>query len=353
MKRVNSILIVTAMLMVTFISASAASAKALTFSDVKASSWYKSYVDIISSKGITVGIGKGKFGPNNKVQVDELLTWMVKANNLTVTKQSTDKYWGSPYIRKAIEKGWVQDGEFENYKVPITRGEIARVIARAMPDVKTPIDLSEYKNMFKDYNDIDPFLRDFIVKVRAAGIIAGYYDAKYDTDKFSSDPYKGMVFGADKTATRAEASTMIVNYLTPTIRKEPSVVIGDTKAYYNGFVTGVEGVNTVLFGIEGIPEDENTNRDYPLVMFNVVFWKDYKAQPELAAQGYKEAKEVLTQKIDEKTVDEAIAYAKTKTNPDIKLARKEFISADKKYYIDVDSNSTFVTDVSFAVYYNK
>lgn len=334
--------------------ATAATEKALTFSDVMAGSWYKQYVDIISAKGITVGVGNGKFGPNNDVKVDELITWMVKANNITVTKSSTDTYWGSPYIRKAIEMGWVKEGEFTNYNVPIKRGEIARIISRAMPDEKTPIALSEYKNMFKDYQEIDISLREHILKVRAAGIIAGYYDAKYDTNKLDNDPYAGMVFGAEKTATRAEASTMIVNYITPSIRKQPSVIIGQKQSYYNGFITGVEGVNSALTGIGGTnPYEYEDYKDRPLIHFDVVIWRDFKPQPELADKGYKEAREILMQKIDEKTVDEAISYAKTKTDPEIRLETKWFVSKDKKYEILVQSISFEQPYIIFAVYYNK
>lgn len=333
--------------------ATATTAKSKVFSDVKASAWYKQYVDDISSKGIIEGIGNGKFGPNDKLTVDQLLTMMVKANKLTAPKQSTDTYWGSPFVRKAKEMGWVKDSEFKDYKVAITRGEIARIIARAMPNSETPISLSEYQNMFKDYEEIDPTMRTYILKVRAAGIISGYYDAKYDTDKFSSDPYRGMVFGAKNTATRAEASTMIVNYITPEKRVEPSVVIGETKAYYNGFTTGIEGVNTALIFIDGTPESENTDGESPLVSFDVLFWNEYKYQPELAAQGYLDAKKILLQQLDEKTVDAAIAYGKTKTDPEMKLDTKWFVSADKKYTIGVESMTYQLTYIDFSVYYNQ
>ena len=301
-----------------------------SFKDVKAGSWYKQYVDEISAKGIIEGYPNGNFGPNDKLQVDQLLAMMVNANKAQTTKTASDKYWADPYIRKATELGWVKTGEFKTYKKAITRGEIAMIIARAMTDY--PDNLQDYKSLIKDFNSIDASLREYVLKVYAKGIVGGNPDG---------------TFKANNNATRAEAATMLVMYLEPTKRTEPPIVIGETQQVINGFKTGIVGKTSSLAWIEG--EDRKVmGEQYPYIQISVAMYnlEDRSKDLEDREKQFVEAREILTQKIDAKVVDAAIAYAKTKVDFHDHLD-KDFVGSG--YCLSVFSGNIDDT-VTFSVY---
>ena len=333
MKKTISLVMVLAIMVGLSLNTVCVAAAPKAFTDVKAGSWYKSYVDDISSKGIITGYGNGKFGPNDKLQVDQLLTMMVKANNEQTTKLTSDKYWADQYIRKATELGWVKSGEFTTYKKNITRGEIARIIARAMTDY--PDNLHDYKSLIKDYESIDTTLRDYILKVYAKGIVGGNPDG---------------TFKANNNATRAEAATMIVKYLEPTKRSEPAIVIGDTQQVINGFKAGIVGKTSTLATIEGC-DLKQLGDQYPYIQLSVSMYNldDRSKDLEDREKQFVEAREILTQKIDAKVVDEAIAYAKTKKDYDFSVD-KDFVCSG--YCLNV--YSAYLDDkISFFVHNEK
>ena len=332
-KAVSVVVIFSIMLVLSNSTATAASNK--SFTDVKAGSWYKDHVDSISSRGIITGYGNGKFGPNDKLQVDHLITMMIKANKLQVKKEPGDKYWAAPYIRKATELGWVKEGEFTEYNINITREQISRIIARAMTDY--PDNYQDYKSLIKDFNTIDVNFRDYILKVYAKGIVAGYTDG---------------AFKSINNATRAEAAAMIVKYLEPSKRTEYPIVIGDTQQVINGFVTGVVGKTSSLARISG--EDLSViGDDYPYLQLCVGLYYDADRTKDMEQREiqFAEVRKILTQKIDAKTVDAAIAYGKTKKHMDERIKYdKDFASSG--YCIRV-SSFFMDEDITFSIYKEK
>lgn len=307
----------------------------VAFKDVKKGSWYKAYVDTISAKGIITGYGNGKFGPDDKLQVDQLLAMMINANKAKTTKTAEDKSWAEPYIRKATELGWVKAGEFTTYTKKITRGEIARIIARAMTEY--PDNVQDYKSLIKDFGSINADLKDYVLKVYAKGIVGGNPDG---------------TFRADNNATRAEAATMLVKYLEPSKRTEYPIVIGDTQQTINGFRTGIVGKTSSLAKIEG--EDlKLLGDDYPYIQLSVGLYYDVDRSKDLEQREiqYAEVRKILTQKIDAKVVDAAIAYGKTKKHMNDRIEiDKDYVSSG--YYLNV--YSAFMSEhIVFSVYKEK
>ena len=332
MKRAISLIMVLAILTgVIFTTVTAAAS--VTFKDVKAGSWYKSYVDDISAKGIIAGYGNGKFGPNDKLQVDQLLAMMVKANKAQTTKAAGDKYWADLYIRKATELGWVKTGEFTNYTKNITRGEIARIISRAMTDY--PDNLQDYKSLIKDYSSIDADLKDHVLKVYAKGIVGGNPDGTFKTSN---------------NATRAEAATMLVKYLEPTKRTEHPIVIGDTQQVINGFKTGIVGKTSSLAWIEGC-DRKALGEQYPYIQMSVDMYnlEDRSKDLEDREKQFAEVRTILIQKIDSKLVDAAIVYSKNKTKFNDHID-KDFIGSG--YCLNVYS-AYADGEIIFSVYSDK
>lgn len=171
------------------------------FRDVKTSDWFYEYVEKLTAIGIIDGFADNTFRPHDNVAVDQFIKMTVIATGNKID-QGKD-YWAKPYIDFAIGSGLVVQGEFGDYCRPITRGEMARILVRALKDVAFLKDLSKYESMIKDYNSISEEFREYILKACISGLMTGYPDGNF---KYNS------------LATRAEAVTMIQRLIDPTIR---------------------------------------------------------------------------------------------------------------------------------------
>lgn len=177
------------------------------FSDVKESDWFYQSLNLLASKGIVNGNPDGTFKPREKVYVDAFIKMMVASlgyNNISNSKG----YWASNYISKALELGLVEDGEFAAYNRPISRGEMARIIVRALKEDYDG-NIGQYSALIKDYDLIDPKLQEYVLKAYSKGIITGL---------------PGGEFGPQLAAERAQAVTMIARMLDPGLRKEPVLI---------------------------------------------------------------------------------------------------------------------------------
>ena len=186
------------------------------FSDVPDNAWYASYVNKLSDKGIISGYSSGKFGPNDSLKVAQVIKMVVSAlgyKNLT--------YYDG-YVNKAAALGLVQPGEFPDNKSlerNITRGEIARIVIRALKNEKYPSNLNDYKKLIKDYNSTPAKFQEFVLKAYALGIVSGGP---------SGD------FSAGDTTTRAAASKIILNMIDPSMRTVPDLNTKGTVKKYDG-----------------------------------------------------------------------------------------------------------------------
>lgn len=199
MKKILSMLIL-ALLM----TSSLALAETIKFKDVPKEAWYEKYVYDLSAKGIIKGYTNGNFGPQDNLRVSELVamvTRIVTGGEI----EPIDQTWYSGYIEKAKELEIVKDKEFDDYNRYITRGEIARIIIRALEE-EYPTDIDKYKETIKDYNNINKNLQEYILKAYTKGIVNGYPDGN---------------FKSEGKATRAEASSIIMRYIDPSQRVEP------------------------------------------------------------------------------------------------------------------------------------
>lgn len=197
-------------------AAAASTGQPMVFKDVKDTDWFKPYVDIMSSKGICEGYGNGLYGSNDNLQVDQLLKLVVVSMGYDPEACDTD-YWACRYIKKAEELGLIKEGEFTDYTSKVTRGEIARIIARGIQE-PFPSNLDGYKGLIKDYSSISTDYQQYVLKVYCKGIVGGYPDG---------------TFKANNYATRAEASKMIVCFIDPSKRSLPALT--DTADLPNEF----------------------------------------------------------------------------------------------------------------------
>lgn len=172
--------------------------------------WSREYVLQLTEKGIFQGYADGTFKPNDNITVAEFIKIVVVAMGHDLRPGPGDR-WYIPFKQKAEEIGLIQGNEigYFEYTRPITRGEMARILVRAIGDGVD--DYEKFIDNYVDYTKIPTALREYVLKATALGLIQGYEDSE---------------FKADKNATRAEASTMITRLIDPDRRAEPIVKKG-------------------------------------------------------------------------------------------------------------------------------
>ncbi len=206
------------------------------------SHWAKDTIAILFDKGIINGFLDGTFRPDNNITVAEFTKIIATSNGQSINADTKGE-WYMPYVDAATNRGIIRSGEFKasDWDRHITRGEMARMVSRALPDETHPQNLQDYIVRIKDFDQIEANMRQDVLFAYYTGIMGGYPDGS---------------FKAGNKATRAEASTMIERLITPTKRlkveeiKKPinRVVYQDELGY--GYIEG--------------PEDQITDEVYAL-----------------------------------------------------------------------------------------
>ncbi len=180
-------------------SVSAAFAKTNTytegqFTDVPATEWYAKEVASTYELGLMNGIGGGLFDPEGNVTVAEAVTMASRASSIYAgeTIANADGEWYQMYVNYALSKGFVKEGQFDNFDRPAKRYEVASLFENAMP-----------KGYFAAKNDVDKIPDVSASKEYQADILTLYK--------------AGVVMGSDSygnfkpldNITRAEAAAII------------------------------------------------------------------------------------------------------------------------------------------------
>ena len=231
-------------ILATFLSAvtliSCSSALAADYSDVNQSAWYASYVNKISELNAFSGYEDGTFRPDNQSTQEEFIKTVVclicgelnESNAPTVKNTWNSKWssWAVPYLDKAFELGLIteQDTMFKLVGIPCNRGEMAKVITRAVEYLKedSVADTSTYITKLKDYNRIKEEYKPYVLQAYAKGILSGYDDGTFRDD--------GLL-------TRAEASSVLVRLIDKNERVNFDETLYD---YFGRKVTWTEPLRT-------------------------------------------------------------------------------------------------------------
>ncbi len=116
------------------------------FSDISPSAWYCPYVKAVSKAGYMIGIGEGKFAPNNLVKKEEIITTIVRINRWKLVDPPTPTfsdidhtYWAYPYVETAVKHGIIgkndkglTTGDIFGKGQPATRAMTAVLIYRGL-----------------------------------------------------------------------------------------------------------------------------------------------------------------------------------------------------------------------------
>lgn len=202
------------------------------FNDVD-NHWGKGSIYLLVEDGIIAGYPDNSFKPDNKITVAEFTTLVAKALDIPAKNSSGEWYQG--IIDSVVEKDIIRQGEFTDYNKPITRGEIARIVIRALGE-----DQGTWETIFTDDSKIPEEIKGYVKRANEIGVIHGYPD---------------NTFKHDGNATRAEAVTVIVNTMDIIARGidsapktnefiEPELVIFQNLGYQKGrYYFGIQVAN--------------------------------------------------------------------------------------------------------------
>ena len=169
------------------------------FTDVRPSEWFFQYIEELADKGLARGNPDGTYSPNAPLLVDEFLAFTLRT--LGSEFPNAEGYWALNYVKQAIALGLVDAGAFDSYSVPITREQIADIVVRASGETFSGYE--SYRGIFKDISAADK--PESVLKAIEYGVLAGYDD---------------KTFRPKNTATRAEASVIVLRMIDPSYRLE-------------------------------------------------------------------------------------------------------------------------------------
>ena len=180
-------------------TAGGAASLATSFNDVRRSDWFYQYIEELAAKGLVRGNPDGTYAPESQLLVDEFLAFTLRTLGYDI--QNADGYWARYYVEQALALGLIEQGEFVRYDEPITREQIADIVVRSSGGNFSLY--RDYRGIFTDINSASK--PDSILKAIELGILAGYED---------------KTFRPKNTATRAEASVMVLRMIDESYRLE-------------------------------------------------------------------------------------------------------------------------------------
>ncbi len=175
------------------------------FSDVNTGDWFVQYVQYAHDKGIMKGVGNYRFAPNEnltRAQVAQILYAQAGSPAVSGDVKFTDVPKGSWYYNAVLwaSENGIVNGYANGMFRPdsnITREQLARMLYAHADTPAVSGDLSG----FADGDKVSGWAKDAVTWATASHVING----KYVNGKLCIDP--------QGNATRAEAATMMKNYL--------------------------------------------------------------------------------------------------------------------------------------------
>ena len=258
--------------------------------DIKESDWFKENVALLYGMNIVQGDGAGFFLPNKEVTGSEYLKMVVVALDNKTYKAATGEQWDKPYIDRALELGLVKSGEISDYRKPLNRYNMAKIIVRACDESFSNYEM--YQSSITDYSKIPSEYKEYVLKAYSKGIITGYPDG---------------TFGGTNTMKRSEATAVIARLIDPSQRKAPKL----SNDLLNVPITSEAQ-------IEICPENDPQKVDF---MFLFLMYK-----PPMETQ-YVDAENLLAARFgkDNSTVMEIMAYIKSKNIREKELPEKRWV----------------------------
>jgi len=274
--------------------------------DIKESDWFTENVALLYGMNIVQGDGAGFFLPNKEVTGSEYLKMVVVSLDNKTYKAAAGQQWDKPYIDRALELGLVKAGEIADYRKPLNRYNIAKIIVRACDESFSNYEM--YQSSISDYSKIPAEFKEYVLKAYSKGIITGYPD---------------NTFGGTNTMKRSEATAVIARLIDPSQRKAPKL---------SNDLLSVPITSEAKIEIEG-PKGEGNPHN---VDFSIIF----KLYRPMEAQ-YIDAENLLAARFGKgnATVKEVMDYIKSKDVRSKELERKYWIINNQELTVVSSPNS--------------
>lgn len=176
------------------------------FSDVSSGFWAREAIENLYNKKIIDGYGDNTFRPSNKITREAAVKILCEAfdaeeadNECSFTDVSSDQ-WYYGYILRGVKSGFINGVSEYSFGIgqEVTREDFAVMFYRVIGNNEQ----FDSANFSDDY-DISPYARQAVAYMREKSLINGYADNTFR-------PKNGI--------TRAEAATIIYNYLREELR---------------------------------------------------------------------------------------------------------------------------------------
>ncbi len=216
---------------------------ATSFSDVKSSDWFYTYVSKAVEKNIVAGYPDGTFRPQNQVTYAEFITMAMRGEKASNLRGRTE--WYAPYYYAAIDNGIFYEYQiaYRQMSKPIPRKDMAVVMAGVL--AYNNLDAVKTVNAGDTFSDISSTSEyEYpIALCNYYGALSGYPDG---------------TFRPNNTLTRAEAATAMValvdvvekynpGEVTPEVPQDPEKPYAEPKdretlvQYMTQFRKGIDG----------------------------------------------------------------------------------------------------------------
>lgn len=140
--------------------------------------WSQQFVELLSDKGIINGDNNGNFRPDDYINADEFIKLVLSATGFSA--ENGRGYWAKPYIDEASERELIYDEEFDGFARPITRGEAARIMVRALGWEGMKVADRENKiREITDYYDTLNEYKEYVLLAYANNLMKGYEDNSF------------------------------------------------------------------------------------------------------------------------------------------------------------------------------
>lgn len=294
------------------------------FKDYSASGWYANYIAKLVGVGAISGYPDKTIKVNGTITRAEFLKILVAS--IYGTQIATDTHWASGYVKKAEAVGILSVNEINvgALNKPITRQEMAKMIILASEKSLSEApatNLSEVETMIFDSNTIGSNYKTYVLSAYSKGIIEGYPD---------------KTFGPLKTATRAEASTMMVKLLDSKERTVPGTAKWKT-IEINGFVMPAANDKSII-DYTANPESYYSDGNAPVVAMYLDLWGKSSLIDQWTA-----VEQMLSSKFDVVTVKTAMDYIKLKTIDTYNLKAKELDANGMYIFIGSNEYNSMIT----------
>jgi hypothetical protein len=181
------------------------------FADVPETHWGLSAVKTCYEYGLMKGASDTAFLPGGTLTRAEAVVMASRLHEIYSTGQSTlanGSPWYQPYVDYAVENKILDAGAFDDYTAPATRGEMAQIFCRALPEseLESIRSVQSVRGVPQDH-----LYARAIYVLYEAGVLTG-------SDQYGS-------FAPDDPITRVEAAAILSRMALPQERKDTVLML--------------------------------------------------------------------------------------------------------------------------------